>query len=232
MDWSLLQPHAKKRFLRDTRAYKKVWYYYTAMVIDVILRWNWVFYIAYTHDVQHNSIASFLVAFSEVSRRGMWTLFRVENEHCANVTRFKASRDVPLPYPVPDEHADLFTRPHSESSPEIESQSQTSSSLRRNRSRTTAAEGGQAQDPGENTLRRRLTRVFAEAHTQDFEKKRKPGAGDGDEPANVKKDPSTDEEDAAQNSSDEEDDDDDIEDEADAMNAEDLLRRGETRDDV
>jgi hypothetical protein len=31
----------------------------------------------------------------------MWTLFRVENEHCTNVGRFRASRDVPLPYEVP-----------------------------------------------------------------------------------------------------------------------------------
>lgn len=31
----------------------------------------------------------------------MWTLFRVENEHCTNVGRFRASRDVPLPYDIP-----------------------------------------------------------------------------------------------------------------------------------
>ena len=28
-------------------------------------------------------------------------LFRVENEHCTNVGRFRASRDIPLPYDVP-----------------------------------------------------------------------------------------------------------------------------------
>jgi hypothetical protein len=30
----------------------------------------------------------------------MWSVFRVENEHCTNVRRFRASRDVPLPYDI------------------------------------------------------------------------------------------------------------------------------------
>jgi len=72
------------------------------MVIDPILRFNWIFYIIYRNDLQTNSVVAFFVAFSEVSRRGMWTLFRVENEHCNNVGRFRASRDVPLPYEIED----------------------------------------------------------------------------------------------------------------------------------
>jgi len=73
------------------------------MVIDPILRFNWIFYIIYRNDLQTNSIVAFFVAFSEVLRRGMWTLFRVENEHCNNVGRFRASRDVPLPYDIENE---------------------------------------------------------------------------------------------------------------------------------
>src|SRR5256885_9068864 len=39
------------------------------------------------------------------------TLFRsVENEHCSNVARFKASRDVPLPYKLPSESEEEFER--------------------------------------------------------------------------------------------------------------------------
>lgn len=68
------------------------------MILDPILRFNWIFYAIYRHDVQHSAVLSFFVAFSEVLRRGMWTLFRVENEHCTNVGRFRASRDVALPY--------------------------------------------------------------------------------------------------------------------------------------
>ncbi|KAF5106775.1 hypothetical protein DV453_003662 [Geotrichum candidum] len=43
---------------------------------------------------------SFFVALSEVFRRFIWAFFRVENEHCSNVQRFRASRDVSLPYQI------------------------------------------------------------------------------------------------------------------------------------
>ncbi|KAI9725070.1 MAG: hypothetical protein M1812_000346 [Candelaria pacifica] len=98
MDWSLCNPYAKYPFLRDTLGFRRPSMYYLAMIIDPILRFNWIFYAIYRHDVQHSAVLSFFVAFSEVLRRGMWTLFRVENEHCTNVGRFRASRDVALPY--------------------------------------------------------------------------------------------------------------------------------------
>jgi hypothetical protein len=221
MDWSLCQPQAKKRFLRDVLAYKRAWYYYLAMVLDVILRFNWVFYAIYTHDTQHSSIASFGISFAEVCRRGMWTLFRVENEHCANVSRFKASRDVPLPYALHESSESL-----NRTSDEVEEANQenpalpASPALSRHRSRLNAAEAGQSSPS--NTLRRRttssnfaapprtLTRIFADAHTQDFEKKRKPGAGDSDNFRNAKRD-SSDEEGGKVNSSDNDDDQDEME---------------------
>lgn len=70
------------------------------MVIDPIIRFNWIFYAMYTEDLQHSTKVSFLVGFTEVCRRGMWMVFRVENEHCTNVGRFRASRDAPLPYEI------------------------------------------------------------------------------------------------------------------------------------
>lgn len=73
------------------------------MVVDPILRFNWIFYMIYAHELQTSSMVAFLIALTEVLRRGLWTLFRVENEHCNNVGRFRASRDVPLPYDVGDE---------------------------------------------------------------------------------------------------------------------------------
>lgn len=99
MDWSLLNPSSKPHpFLRDTLAYKQTWLYYLAIVADPILRFNWIFYAIFADDIQHSAILSFAVSLSEVFRRGLWMLFRVENEHCTNVGRFRASRDVPLPY--------------------------------------------------------------------------------------------------------------------------------------
>ena len=182
MDWSLLQPHASKRLLRDVRGFKSTWWYYAAMAIDPILRFNWVFYAIYTHDLQHSTTVSFLVAFSEVTRRGMWTLFRVENEHCSNVARFKASRDVPLPYSV---HASSEEDERPESATE-ENTAHVSPMLSRHHTAT----GLESQSNDGGSLRRRptpvrtFTRVIADAHTQDFEKKRKPGSGEHDSPAN------------------------------------------------
>ncbi|RFU26554.1 hypothetical protein B7463_g9783, partial [Scytalidium lignicola] len=142
--------------------------------------------------------------------------------------RFKASRDVPLLYPLTD-HAPHtpFARPHSEpSSPGSISPTQPYSSSSRR------AEEGEPAIPGESMLRRRLTRVIAGAYTQDFEKKRKPRASDSENLTNMKRDGVIDEDDeelAGKNSSDEDEDEEDIGDEADAMSIDELTRRGEGR---
>ncbi|KAK4656978.1 Xenotropic and polytropic retrovirus receptor 1 [Podospora pseudocomata] len=98
MDFSLLQAGARQKLLRNITALRPVSIYYIIMTLDPILRFSWIFYAIFTHDSQHSTIVSFLVAFAEVFRRGIWTLLRVENEHCANVAQYKASRDTPLPY--------------------------------------------------------------------------------------------------------------------------------------
>ena len=98
MDFSLLQAGAKQKLLREITAIRPVWIYYFIMTVDPILRFSWVFYAIFTHDTQHSTIVSFLVSLAEVVRRGLWTLIRVENEHCSNVSQHKAARDHPLPY--------------------------------------------------------------------------------------------------------------------------------------
>lgn len=98
MDFSLLQKNVRYPFLRDITALKSKWIYYVIMVVDPLLRFNWIFYAIFTHDTQHSTIVSFFVAMAEVIRRGLWLILRVENEHCANVSQYKASRDTPLPY--------------------------------------------------------------------------------------------------------------------------------------
>ncbi|KAK4539711.1 hypothetical protein LTR36_010422 [Oleoguttula mirabilis] len=109
-DWSMpMNPFSKPPLLRNTLAYRRhIWWYYVAIALDPILRFNWIFYVIYAQDLQHSSIISFLVSLSEVIRRGMWVLFRVENEHATNVGRYRAQRDPALPYEVmmPDGQAD------------------------------------------------------------------------------------------------------------------------------
>jgi len=205
MDWSLLQPTSSASSsgaggseksgkswpgLRPVLSYSSPYYYYCAMVIDVLLRFNWIFYAIFTHDLQHSTIASFLISFSEANRRGMWTLFRVENEHAANVMRFKASRDVPLPYKL--RSGDYQRRvegslvhPEGAEEEEVVEAVGAGTGAERERYAETVRRMPSRPSPlmaeeelaGAGTMRRRktLTRIFADAHTQDFEKKRKPG---------------------------------------------------------
>jgi xenotropic and polytropic retrovirus receptor 1 len=186
MDFSLLQPDSRHVLLRDIVALKKRWLYYVILVVDPILRFSWIFYAIFTHNTQHSTIVSFFVAFAEVTRRGMWTLFRVENEHCANVAQYKASRDVPLPY-----HLEPLIEPDSfESSPDLQPQvAHSLHGLSTGVSPQIAAEQAGEQGPdvrleeGASTVRRRrradshvgqLSKILATAHRQDFEKKRRP----------------------------------------------------------
>ncbi|KAK1253475.1 hypothetical protein MKX07_001552 [Trichoderma sp. CBMAI-0711] len=196
MDFSLLQPQSRHVALRDILALKYRWVYYVIMVADPILRFSWIFYAIFTHDLQHSTIVSFLVSFMEVFRRGIWSLLRVENEHCANVAQYKASREVPLPYHIEP----LLEQASSESSPMLAAQGERPSE-RPQQPRPQTAERPTTYDSGSSTavgvapsgsLRRRpeqqpsprITRAFskimAEAHKQDFEKKRRPADGTGD----------------------------------------------------
>ena len=97
MDWSLGDWSAKYPLLREQLQFDHVWWYYCALVIDPILRFNWLIYI-FAKDVQHSTVVSFYVALSEVLRRGIWAVFRIENEQCANNRRLKAYLEPPVPY--------------------------------------------------------------------------------------------------------------------------------------
>ena len=92
------------------------WVYYPAVVVDPLLRFNWVFYVIFTGELQHSAILSFFVSLAEIFRRAFWALFRVENEHMTNVGMFRASRDVPLPYDA------SITRAPTEAPGDVESQ--------------------------------------------------------------------------------------------------------------
>ncbi|KAF2841148.1 EXS-domain-containing protein [Patellaria atrata CBS 101060] len=209
MDWSLGDPYAKYPFLRETLGYKRVWWYYAAMIIDPILRFNWIFYAIYARDLQHSALLSFLVSLSEVFRRGMWSLFRIENEHCTNVGRFRASRDVPLPYEIDSEEesqealAPSLTDTQRDATPGLHHTS--------TRARATGVdvEEGRAGDSQSSTRRRmsfygsspmfrglsRVGNILHTAHAQDFERKRKPELSGGKGSIEDEADASSDEED-------------------------------------
>jgi hypothetical protein len=186
-DWSLGDPHAKHRFLRKELGYKKVWWYYCAIIIDPILRFNWVMYTVIPLQLQHSAVTSFCVSLSEIFRRGMWSLFRVENEHCTNVGRFRASRDVPLPYELPPSTPVPRPEHFDEEQPLPPSVAPTASAsgaqLHLERTRSSARQRRQLQDNDgmrPSPLQRAITSVgdmLRDAHAEDFERKRKPELG-------------------------------------------------------
>ncbi|KAG5982820.1 hypothetical protein E4U55_001273 [Claviceps digitariae] len=221
MDFSLLQTGARHRGLRDILALKRQWPYYFIMVVDPILRFAWIFYAIFTHDTQHSTIVSFLVSFVEILRRAMWALFRVENEHCANVAQYKASRDIPLPYLI-EPLMDRATS--SDTSPALTDQEEN------RRPETTTSAGGSSTAIGSTlgNLRRRtdttsarsFSKMLAEAHKQDFVKRKKPGTSAAEEANGL--DEASDEDD------DDDETDDDDEDKAEAEAAS-LLEAGQAR---
>ncbi|KAF2140215.1 uncharacterized protein K452DRAFT_52932 [Aplosporella prunicola CBS 121167] len=187
MDWSLMNPYANRPFLRDSLGYKQVWMYYAAIILDPILRFNWIFYAIYANDVQHSAILSFIVSLSEILRRAMWTLFRVENEHCTNVGRFRASRDIPLPYDVPASSTEISeepdaqrtsgdARPHTPVSPGHT----TGADLERQRTHESTLSRRRTFAPPTPSMRgiSRVGALLHGAHAQDFERKRKPELGE------------------------------------------------------
>ena len=124
MDWSLLEPNDKHFLLRTHLGYPVTFPYYIGLVLDPILRFSWIFYAIFRSSRQQGAALSYAIAFAEVLRRFMWNFFRVENEHVTNVGRFRAVRDVPLPFdrlPQPseeeneedrDEESEVSTQQH------------------------------------------------------------------------------------------------------------------------
>lgn len=219
MDFSLLQPDARRKFLRDLLGLKRRWPYYGIMVVDPILRFAWIFYAIFTHDTQHSTTVSFLLGFAEVIRRGMWALFRVENEHCFNVAAYKASRDLPLPYTLGQES--ITDRVSSEEPKRKTAEDHriasaidpsAAGSSARTREEAISSVGATQPTPGleagASGLRRRRSEapgsrsirgIMAEAHRQDFEKKRRlpESTGDDDEHEIQASDEEDDEDDTA-----------------------------------
>jgi hypothetical protein len=96
IDFQLGQRQAPS-YLREILAFNSLWWYKSAIIINPILRMTWIFFVIFDPNIQHSNIVSFVVALVEVFRRGLWVVFRVESEHCANIARQKASRDLPSP---------------------------------------------------------------------------------------------------------------------------------------
>jgi hypothetical protein len=99
-DWGLFRPGHK--LLRKEIVFNPI-VYYIAIVVNTALRLFWIvvfllkYYLsAYLTDPW----IPFAFVFVELIRRGMWNVFRLENEHLNNCGQFRAVTDVPLPFEV------------------------------------------------------------------------------------------------------------------------------------
>lgn len=186
MDFSLFQFGSKNFLLRDELAFPSKVPYYAIMIVDPILRFNWIFYVIYWGQIEQSAKISFFVSLVEVFRRFLWVFFRVENEHSANVGRYRASRDVSLPYEKTKRTQQVksseslgqdgaTSSSHEEtvppSAPVETAESQTQASPRRLLSLFSAA----------TPVIAAVSMAMKRAHTADFERRKKADRLDDDE---------------------------------------------------
>jgi hypothetical protein len=199
MDWSLGNPKSSNRLLRNNLGIKSKWPYYLVVLIDPIIRANWIFYVIFAKSSQHSALLSFLVSLSETFRRALWAVFRMENEHCANVDKFKALKDIRLPFKMVS-----FAEPEESESALVDSRLGTNQAsyvaaaenLKQEQGHTTGSVhseigSGSPDQPRRQTMRQRRTGgadaspvtpllrtldavgyAMSQAHTQDFQRKK------------------------------------------------------------
>jgi len=106
MDWGL--GRQKYGYLSDKLMYPKRSLYYTAIGLDLFLRFSWlltllnpittraVLGISQLPDSTVFHVIQTVLQVTEVIRRTMWGFFRLENEHLHNSLHFRRSNFIPL----------------------------------------------------------------------------------------------------------------------------------------
>ncbi|XP_050239305.1 phosphate transporter PHO1 [Quercus robur] len=97
-DWGLLRSTSKNLWLRDNLILKNKSIYYMSMALNAILRVTWLETIMKFDRGPEKKLPHFLLDSLEVIRRGHWNFYRLENEHVNNVGKYRAVKEVPLPF--------------------------------------------------------------------------------------------------------------------------------------
>ncbi|KAG1816904.1 EXS family-domain-containing protein [Suillus variegatus] len=98
MDWSICKPRAKYPLLRRDLVYtSQIPLYYVALVMNLVIRFLWVFYIP---GWSYFNLRTFICSLLEMIRRIVWNFYRLENEHLGNMDQYRITRECPLPYSV------------------------------------------------------------------------------------------------------------------------------------
>lgn len=96
MDWGLFDPKdGDNKFLREEIVYSSTWFYYFAIVEDLILRFGWTLSMSLIEaGFIEGDLMLTILSPLEVFRRFIWNYFRLENEHLNNCGKFRAVRDI------------------------------------------------------------------------------------------------------------------------------------------
>ncbi|KAL7591440.1 phosphate transporter PHO1 [Lactuca sativa] len=98
-DWGLLNSKSKNIWLRDELVLKNKGFYYIAIALNFVLRVAWLeTVLQFKVGLFESRLLEFSLASLEVIRRGHWNYYRLENEHLNNVGKFRAVKNVPLPF--------------------------------------------------------------------------------------------------------------------------------------
>ncbi|KAG5240151.1 EXS family protein [Salix suchowensis] len=107
IDWGLLRRKSKNAFLRDKLVISHKSVYFAAMILNVALRLAWMqLVIEFNLHSLHKMAVTTTISCLEIIRRGIWSFFRLENEHLNNVGKYRAFKSVPLPFTYYDTDAD------------------------------------------------------------------------------------------------------------------------------
>ncbi|XP_058128287.1 solute carrier family 53 member 1 isoform X1 [Anopheles ziemanni] len=98
MDWGLFDKNAgENTFLREEIVYSMPFFYYFAIIEDLVLRFVWIVSYALTENgLVSGDLMTSILAPLEVFRRFVWNFFRLENEHLNNCGKFRAVRDISI----------------------------------------------------------------------------------------------------------------------------------------
>ena len=99
-DWGFFDKNAgENRFLRDQLVYSSKFFYYYAIIQDIIFRYIWminIFVYFQTDTAEYADVIGFSYGLVELFRRFFWNFFRLENEHLNNCGQFRAVRDISI----------------------------------------------------------------------------------------------------------------------------------------
>ena len=111
MDWGLMRSREKGKFgLRSKITFSR-WYYYFAMVTDLLLKFTWIFTFIEPKKLENFFYSlNFYILFLEILeglRRTQWVLLRVENENINNFEKYRNILEIPK-MRYEDEEQDLL----------------------------------------------------------------------------------------------------------------------------